>query len=59
MPSLDFKGKTFVDSHHLTVPLRELVVEEKKSCPPKGKKPSLDDNLGNVRFDERSSPCLN
>lgn len=45
MPSLDFKGKQFVHSHHLSVPFRELVVEPKKSLPAKGAKPSLDDNL--------------
>ncbi|QIF05186.1 DNA methyltransferase [Roseimicrobium sp. ORNL1] len=45
MPSLDFKGKTFVHSHHLTVPFRELVVDEKESCLAKGQKPSLEDNL--------------
>ena len=45
MPSLDFKGKQFVHSHHLSVPFRELVVDPKKSLPAKGAKPSLDDNL--------------
>lgn len=45
MPTLDFKGKQFVYSHHLSVPFRELKVDAKKSLPEKGKKPSLDDNL--------------
>jgi adenine-specific DNA-methyltransferase len=45
MPTLEFKGKPFVYSHHLSVPFRELVVEPKKSLPAKGQKPSLDDNL--------------
>lgn len=45
MPTLEFKGKQFVYSHHLSVPFRELKVEAKKSLPEKGKKPSLDDNL--------------
>ena len=45
MPSLEFKGKSFIYTHHLSVPFRELVVDAKKSLPPKGKKPSLDDNL--------------
>ncbi len=45
MPTLDFKGKSFVYSHHLSVPFRELVVDAKKSLPAKGQKPSLDDNL--------------
>ena len=44
MPTLDFKGKQFVHSHHLSVPFRELVVEPDKSSPVKGGKPSLDDN---------------
>ncbi len=45
MPTLDFKGKAFVHSHHLTVPFRELVLDAKKSLPPPGGKPSLEDNL--------------
>ena len=45
MPTLDFKGKQFVYSHHHSVPFRELVVEDQKSLPKKNKKPSLDDNL--------------
>ena len=45
MPTLDFKGKAFVHSHHLTVPFRELVLDAKKSCPPPGGQPSLEDNL--------------
>jgi adenine-specific DNA-methyltransferase len=45
MPTLEFKGKPFVYSHHLSVPFRELVVDPKKSLPTKGQKPSLDDNL--------------
>lgn len=45
MPSLEFKGKSFVYTHHLSVPFRELVVDAKKSLPAKGQKPSLDDNL--------------
>ena len=44
MPTLEFKGKPFVYSHHLSVPFRELVVDPKKSYPG-GKKASLDDNL--------------
>lgn len=44
MPSLEFKGKQFVYSHHHTVPFRELVVDEKKSLP-KDSKANLDDNL--------------
>ena len=45
MPTLEFKGKSFVHAHHLSVPFRELVVDAKKSLPAKGQKPSLDDNL--------------
>ena len=45
MPTLEFKGKQFVYSHHLGVPFRELQVVPDKSLPAKGKKPSLDDNL--------------
>ena len=45
MPTLDFKGKSLVYSHHLTVPSRTLEPDAKKSLPLKGSKPSLDDNL--------------
>ena len=45
MPILDFKGKPFVYSHHLSVPFRELVLDPKKSLPAKGQAASLDDNL--------------
>jgi adenine-specific DNA-methyltransferase len=45
MPTLDFKGKQFVYSHHLSVPFRELQVDVAKSLPAEGSKPSLDDNL--------------
>jgi adenine-specific DNA-methyltransferase len=44
MPTLEFKGKPFVYSHHLSVPFRELVVDPQKSFPG-GKKASLEDNL--------------
>ena len=33
MPMLEFKGKPFVYSHHLSVPFRELVIHPKKSLP--------------------------
>ena len=45
MPTLDFKGKSLVYAHHLSVPARTLEPDAKKSLPPKGSKPSLDDNL--------------
>ncbi|HEX5279658.1 MAG TPA: site-specific DNA-methyltransferase [Micropepsaceae bacterium] len=44
MPTLEFKGKPFVYSHHLSVPFRELIPVPDKSVPG-GKKASLDDNL--------------
>ncbi|ANP65582.1 MAG: site-specific DNA-methyltransferase [Shewanella sp.] len=45
MPTLDFKGKQFVYSHHLSVPFRELKVVADKSLPQEGNTASLDDNL--------------
>ena len=45
MPSLDFKGKSFIYTHHLGVPYRELLVDAAKSCVADGKQPDLDDNL--------------
>ena len=45
MPTLDFKGKSLIYAHHLTVPSRTLEVDAKKSLSPKSHKPSLDDNL--------------
>jgi len=45
MPTLDFKGKQYIYSHHHSVPFRELIVDSNKSMSASGKKPSLDDNL--------------
>lgn len=45
MPSLDFKGKSFIYTHHLGVPYRELLVDAGKSCPAEGCQPDLGDNL--------------
>ena len=45
MPTLEFKGKQFIYSHHLSVPFRELKVDAAKSFAAPGQKPSLDDNL--------------
>lgn len=45
MPTLEFKGKQFIYSHHLSVPFRELQVDAAKSLPAPGQKPALDDNL--------------
>ena len=42
MPSLQFKGKTFVDNHHLSVPFHELRPVAGKGT---GKRASLHDNL--------------
>lgn len=44
MPTLDFKGKQFVYTHHLSVPFRTLEIDSAKSLPRDGV-PSLDDNL--------------
>ena len=44
MPALDFKGKSFIYTHHLGVPYRELLVVPEKSCPAEGRPPALDDN---------------
>ena len=54
MPTLEFKGKQFVYSHHLSVPFRELKIDKKKSLPEKGNKPS---QIGRASCRERvSSP---
>lgn len=45
MPTLEFKGKQFVYSHHLSVPFRELRVAPDKSLPADGSSPGLEDNL--------------
>ncbi|MFC7499254.1 site-specific DNA-methyltransferase [Enterovirga sp. GCM10030262] len=45
MPTLEFKGKPFVYSHHLSVPFRQFVIDADKSLPSEGSAPSLDDNL--------------
>lgn len=42
MPQLHFKGKTFVQNHHLAVPFHELIPDKGKGL---SKKPSLHDNL--------------
>ena len=44
MPTLEFKGKPFVYSHHLSVPFRELRIDADKSLPAAAG-PNLDDNL--------------
>ena len=40
MPTLDFKGKQHIYSHHLTAPYRLLESDESRSCNPSG----TDDN---------------
>ena len=45
MLSLDFKGKQLVQADHLRAPVHALNVNTKKSLVPKGRRPSLDDNL--------------
>ncbi len=44
MPTLNFKGKTFVYTHHLAVPYCELLVVPEKS-EPVGGTPDLNGNL--------------
>lgn len=44
MPTLEFKGKPFVYSHHLSVPFRELRIDADKSLPAAAGT-NLDDNL--------------
>ena len=45
MTEINFKGKAHVYAHHLSVPFRSLNIVPKKSLPPKGGAPSMDDNL--------------
>ena len=44
MPKLDFNGKQFIRGHHLTVPVKTLEIDGKKSFTSESD-PSLDDNL--------------
>jgi adenine-specific DNA-methyltransferase len=45
MPTLEFKGKQYVYSHHHSVPFRELEVDGTKSLSARGKNLGLEDNL--------------
>jgi DNA methylase len=45
MPTLNFKGKTVIETYHHTVPHHRLEFDAKLSLLPKGEKPSLDGNL--------------
>lgn len=62
MPTLKFKGKEFIYSHHLSVPFRPLNVDKAKSLPPKGKNAGLDDNLiiqgDNLEALKSLFPCM-
>jgi adenine-specific DNA-methyltransferase len=45
MPTLNFKGKSVIETYHHTVSHHRLEFEEKLSLVPRGTKPSLDGNL--------------
>lgn len=45
MPTLNFKGKTAIETYHHTVPHHVLEFDEKLSVLSKGEKPSLEGNL--------------
>lgn len=45
MPTLDFKGKSVIETHHHTVAHHTLEFDPKLSLLPKGEKPSLSGNL--------------
>ena len=45
MPTLQFKGKSIIETYHHTVPHHRLEFAADLSLLPKGQKPSLDDNL--------------
>jgi adenine-specific DNA-methyltransferase len=45
MGGRSFKGKSYVYSHHLSVPFRDLKIDKEKSKPVKSGKPNMDDNL--------------
>ena len=41
MPTLDFKGKHHIYAHHLSVPYRQLKLNESRSCNPSGEEDNL------------------
>ena len=41
MPTLEFKGKHHIYAHHLSVPYRQLQMDESRSCNPLGKEDNL------------------
>ncbi|MDO8628891.1 MAG: hypothetical protein Q7R41_00210, partial [Phycisphaerales bacterium] len=45
MPTLQFKGKSVIETYHHTVPHHRLEFDPKLSLLPKGEKPGLDGNL--------------
>jgi adenine-specific DNA-methyltransferase len=45
MPTLDFKGKSVIETYHHTVPHHRLEFDLKLSVLPKGRKPTLDGSL--------------
>ncbi len=45
MPTLQFKGKSVIETYHHTVPHPRLEFDAKLSLLPKGEKPGLDGNL--------------
>jgi adenine-specific DNA-methyltransferase len=45
MPTLQFKGKSVIETYHHTVPHHRLEFDAKLSCLPEGEKPSLEGNL--------------
>ncbi len=45
MPTLQFKGKSVIETYHHTVPHHRLEFDPKLSLLPKGEKPSLEGNL--------------
>ncbi len=45
MPTLDFKGKSFIYTHDLGVRYRELLVVPERSCVQEEQQTDLDDNL--------------
>ena len=57
MPTLEFEGKQFIYTHHLSVPFRELKVDAAKSLPGPGRMPSLDDNLEVLKALRPMSNC--
>ena len=57
MPTLDFKGKQHIYSHHLTVPYRPLEPDESLSCNPSGTDDNLIINGDNLHALKALLPC--